>query len=52
MRLPIDDKKFLFLLSSVTIVIILEILSIIGIHIPCLRTFIFAAFIIGIGHEF
>lgn len=52
MRLPIDDKKFLFLLSSVTIVIILEILSIIGIHIPMpYGPFIFAAFIIGIGHE-
>ncbi|MEZ7498975.1 cation-translocating P-type ATPase [Flavobacterium sp. Arc3] len=52
MKLPIDDKKFLFLLSSVTIVITLEILSIIGIHIPMpYAPYIFAAFIIGIGHE-
>ncbi|SEA04146.1 Cd2+/Zn2+-exporting ATPase [Flavobacterium gillisiae] len=51
MKLPIDDKKFIFLLSAVTIVVILEILSIIGIHIPMpYGPFIFAAFIIGIGH--
>jgi Cd2+/Zn2+-exporting ATPase len=52
MTLPIQDNKFLFLLSSVTIVIILEILSIIGLHIPMpYAPFVFAAFIIGIGHE-
>jgi Cd2+/Zn2+-exporting ATPase len=52
MTLPIQDNKFLFLLSSVTIVIILEILSIIGLHIPLpYAPFVFAAFIIGIGHE-
>jgi Cd2+/Zn2+-exporting ATPase len=51
MKLPIQDKKFILLLSAVTIVIILEILSIIGIHIPMpYGPFIFAAFIIGIGH--
>jgi hypothetical protein len=48
MRLPIDDKKFLFY-SPLLIVIILEILSIIGIHNTyALWTFIFAAFIIGL----
>ena len=52
MKLPIQDNKFLFLLSSVTIVIILEILSIIGLHIPMpYAPVVFAAFIIGIGHK-
>jgi Cd2+/Zn2+-exporting ATPase len=51
MKLPTHDKKFLFLLSSVTIVIILEILSLIGLHIPMpYAPFVFATFIIGIGH--
>lgn len=51
MKLPIQDKKFILLLSAVTIVIILEILSIIGIHIPMpYAPFVFAVFIIGIGH--
>lgn len=51
MKLPIQDKKFILLLSAVTIVIILEILSIIGIHIPMpYGPFVFAVFIIGIGH--
>lgn len=52
MKLPIKDKKFLILLFSVSIVIVLEILSIIGINIPLpYGPFVFAAFIIGIGHE-
>ena len=52
MKLPIKDKKFIFLLFAITIVIILEILSIIGIHIPMpYGPFIFAFFIIGIGYE-
>lgn len=51
MKLPIQDNEFLFLLSSVTIVIVLEVLSIIGLHIPQpYAPFVFAAFIIGIGH--
>jgi Cd2+/Zn2+-exporting ATPase len=51
MKLPIQDNKFLFLLSSVTIVIILEILAIIGLDIPMpYAPFIFALFVIGIGH--
>jgi Cd2+/Zn2+-exporting ATPase len=52
MKLPIKDKKFLVLLFSISIVIVLEILSLIDIHIPLpYGPFIFAAFIIGIGHE-
>ncbi len=52
MKLPINDKKFLFLLSAITIVVALEILSIIGIHIPMpFAPFVFAAFILGIGYN-
>lgn len=51
MKLPISDKKFLFLLLAISIVIVLEILSLIGIHIPMpYEPFVFLAFIIGIGH--
>jgi Cd2+/Zn2+-exporting ATPase len=50
MKLPIQDNKFL--LSAVTIVIVLEILSIIGLDIPMpYAPFIFALFVIG-GHTF
>jgi len=52
MKLPIKDKKFLFLLFAITIVISLEVLSIIGIHIPMpYAPFVFAAFILGIGYS-
>jgi Cd2+/Zn2+-exporting ATPase len=52
MKLPIKDKKFLFLLSAIIIVVALEILSIIGIHIPMpYAPFVFAAFILGIGYN-
>jgi Zn2+/Cd2+-exporting ATPase len=52
MNLPFKDKKFLFLLLSVSIVIVLEILSLLGIHIPMpYAPFIFCTFIIIIGHE-
>ncbi|WPR70542.1 cation-translocating P-type ATPase [Flavobacterium sp. NG2] len=51
MKLPINDKKFTLLLSAVTIVVALEILSLIGIHIPMpYAPFVFAAFILGIGY--
>jgi Cd2+/Zn2+-exporting ATPase len=51
MKLPINDKKFLVLLFSISIVVVLEILSIIGVNIPLpYAPFIFAVFIIGIGH--
>ncbi len=52
MKLPLYDKKFLFLLFSIAIVIALEILSIIGIHIPMpYAPFVFLVFIIGIGYS-
>lgn len=50
MKLPLNDTKFLFLLSAVSIVVGLEILSLIGIHIPSpYGPIVFAPFIIGIG---
>ena len=52
MKLPINDKKFLFLLLAITIVVALEVLSIIGIHIPMpYAPFVFAIFILGIGYN-
>lgn len=52
MNLPFKDKKFLFLLLSVCIVLVLEILSILGIHLPMpYAPFVFCSFIIIIGHE-
>ncbi|MBP7184683.1 MAG: cation-translocating P-type ATPase [Saprospiraceae bacterium] len=52
MKLPFHDRKFLFLLFSITIVIALEILSIIGIHIPMpYEPYVFACFILGIGYD-
>ena len=36
MKLPIKDKKFIFLLVAITIVIALEVLSIIALTYPCL----------------
>ncbi|HTG65329.1 MAG TPA: cation-translocating P-type ATPase, partial [Flavobacterium sp.] len=52
MNLPFKDKKFVFLLLSVGIVIVLEILSLLGIHLPMpYAPFVFCTFIIIIGHE-
>jgi Cd2+/Zn2+-exporting ATPase len=52
MKLPIKDKKFIFLLLAITIVVALEVLSIIGINIPMpFAPFVFAAFILGIGYK-
>lgn len=52
MKLPIKDKKFIFLLLAITIVVALEVLSIIGIHIPMpYAPFVFATFILGIGYK-
>ncbi len=51
MKFPLKDKKFIFLLTAIVIVVTLEILSIIGIHIPMpFAPFVFAAFILGIGY--
>ncbi len=52
MKLPLNDKKFLFLLFAIAIVIALEVLSIMGIHIPMpYAPFVFAVFILGIGYK-
>lgn len=52
MKLPLYDKKFLFLLFAILIVVALEVLSILGIHIPMpYAPFIFVAFIFGIGYR-
>ena len=52
MKLPLNDKKFLFLLLAITLVVVLEVLSIIGIQIPMpYAPFVFAAFILGIGYN-
>lgn len=52
MKLPFHDKKFLFLIFSIVIVITLEILSIIGIHVLMpYAPFLFGAFILLIGYE-
>ncbi len=52
MKLPITDKTFLFLLFAITIAVALEILSILGIHIPMpYAPFVFFIFIIGIGYN-
>jgi Zn2+/Cd2+-exporting ATPase len=51
MRLPFHDKKFVGLLAGISIVLVLEVLSLAGIHIPMpYAPFIFAAFILGIGY--
>jgi Zn2+/Cd2+-exporting ATPase len=52
MKLPINDKKFIFLLFAIAIVVALEILSIMGIRIPMpYAPFVFAIFILGIGYN-
>lgn len=52
MKLPFKDKKFIFLLIGVVVVIALEVLSIIGIHIPMpYAPFIFGVFILTIGYS-
>ncbi|MFN0189239.1 MAG: heavy metal translocating P-type ATPase [Bacteroidia bacterium] len=52
MKLPIKDKKFLFLLFAIAIVVTLEILSIVGIDIPMpYAPFIYATFILIIGYN-
>lgn len=52
MKLPLSDNKFLFLLFAIVIVIALEVLSLMGIHIPMpIAPFAFAGFIFGIGYN-
>lgn len=52
MKLPLNDKKFLFLLFAIIIVVAQEVLSIIGFHIPMpYAPFVFATFIFGIAYN-
>src|SRR5690349_5788930 len=52
LQLPFKDRKFVFLLVSVILVIALEILSLAGIDIPMpFAPMVFGAFILGIGHD-
>ena len=52
MKLPINDKKFLFLLFAVIVVVTLEILSLTGIEVPPLYApYVFAVLIIGFGYS-
>ena len=51
MKLPLKDKKFLFLLFAIAIVVALEVLSLLDIHIPLpFAPLVFAVFILGIGY--
>lgn len=51
-NLPLQDRKFLYLLISVVLVLTLEVLSFVNIHIPMpFAPFVFAAFCIGIGYK-
>lgn len=52
MKLPIQDKKFQWLLVSVTLAVTLEILSLTGIELPMpYAPFLYAVLILGIGYE-
>lgn len=52
MKIPFKDKKFIFLLLTVIIVIILEILSLTGVEIPMpYAPIIFSGFILSIGYK-
>ena len=52
MKLPLQDKKFRYLLGAVALAVALEILSLTGIHIPFpYSLFIYGLFIIGVGRE-
>lgn len=51
-KLPLHDKKFLFLLLAVILVITLEVLSIFDVNIPMpYAPFVFGIFIIAFGYE-
>ena len=52
MRLPFNDRKFVFLLLAVALVLLLEVLSLGGIHVPMpYAPLVFAAFILGVGYK-
>lgn len=51
MKQVFKDKKFISLIVAIAIVVSLEVLSLLGIHIPMpYAPFVFSAFIIGIGY--
>lgn len=51
MKLPFHDKKFVFLLAGVVLVVLLEILSLVGIDIPePYAPIIFGVFVLGLGY--
>ena len=46
------DKKFISLIVAIAVVVSLEVLSLLGIHIPMpYAPFVFGAFILGIGYR-
>lgn len=46
------DKKFISLIVAIAVVVSLEVLSLLGIHIPMpYAPFVFGAFILGIGYQ-
>lgn len=52
MKQVFKDKKFIFLIAAIAIVVTLEVLSLLGIHIPMpYAPFVFGAFILGIGYR-
>lgn len=52
MQLPFRDKKFIFLLIAVVIVIALEVLSIFDVNIPMpYAPFVFGVFILAFGYD-
>lgn len=52
MKLPLADKKFIFLLAAVILAVALEILSLTGIEIPLpYSPFIYGTFILTIGYR-
>lgn len=52
MKLPLDDKKFTWLLVAVILAVLLEILSIANIHVPMpYAPFIYGVFILAVGWE-
>lgn len=52
MKFPLKDKKFIFLLAGVIVVLTLEVFSLLGIHIPQpYAPFVFGAFILSIGYK-
>lgn len=52
MKIPFHDRKFVFLLVAVVAVVTLEILSIVGVHVPMpYAPILFGGFILAVGYE-